>query len=55
MEVIKASKGRILTDGTIYATEIRLGDWDEKGNYHEITVEEYEKIMEAETTVLNKN
>ena len=48
MELIKASEGMIFTDGTIYATEIRLGDWDSADNYHEITQEEYEKIMEAE-------
>ena len=47
--VIKAQKGKILTNGTIYATEIKLGDWDSKDNYHEITQEEYEKIIEAES------
>lgn len=45
MEIIKASEGMILTNGTVYAKEVRLGDWDDKSNYYEITQEEYEKII----------
>ena len=48
MKIIKANEGMILTNGTVYAKEVRLGDWDDRCNYHEITQEEYEKVMEAE-------
>lgn len=48
MEFIKASEGMILTDGTVYAKEIRLGNWDSAENYREITQEEFEKLTEAE-------
>lgn len=43
---IKASEGMVLTNGVLYATEIDLGDWDSADNYHEIAIEEYERIME---------
>ena len=42
---IKASEGMMLTNGTIYALEIDLGDWDSAENYHEIPIAEYEKRM----------
>lgn len=46
---IKANENMILTNGTVYASEIRLGDWDSKDNYYEITIEEYqEKMKELE-------
>ena len=45
---IKASEGMMLTNGSLYATEIDLGDWDSAENYHEITIEEYERIMKEE-------
>ena len=46
--LIKANENMILTNGTIYATEIRLGDWDSKDNYYEITKDEYETIMKEQ-------
>ncbi len=52
MEIIKASDGMVLTNGTIYAKEIRLGDWDDKSNYLEITYEEYENLTKTEAEVM---
>lgn len=46
-KTITASEGMILTNGIDYGFEIALGDWDSEENYHEITVAEYEAIMEA--------
>lgn len=42
---ITASKGMILTNGEAYGEEIYLGINDVPENWHEITKEEYEKIM----------
>ena len=42
---IEASEGMMLTNGTLYAIEIDLGDWDSEENYYEIPIEEYEKRM----------
>lgn len=43
--MIEANEGFILTDGNVYATKIRLGNWDKAENYREITKEEYEAII----------
>ena len=43
--VITASEGMMLTNGEIYASSVRLGDWDSEENWHEITKEEYEAKM----------
>jgi hypothetical protein len=43
--VIEADEGMMLTDGNIYASSVRLGDWDSADNWHEVTKEEYEKKM----------
>ncbi len=43
--LIKASEGMMLTNGTVYALEVDLGDWDSADNWQEITLEEYEKRM----------
>ena len=46
---VKADEGMILTDGkSIYASFLRLGDFDSADNYHEITKEEYEAILQAQ-------
>ena len=47
---LKASEGMLLTDGEIYAKVLVLGDWDSESNYHEITEDEYNKIMEGGET-----
>ena len=46
-KVLTASEGMLLTDGTIYVKRIELGDWDSAENYTEISVEEYEKRLQA--------
>lgn len=43
---IKASEGMMLTNGDVYALEVDLGKWDSADNWHEITLEEYEKLLE---------
>ncbi len=45
---IKASEGMMLTNGEIYAFELDLGNWDSEKNYHEIPIEEYEKMVTAD-------
>ena len=50
IEIIKLipSEGMVLTNGETYSTEVYLGKNDSPNNWHEITVEEYEKILEKE-------
>ena len=43
--IITASSGMVLTNGETYGSSVRLGDWDSPENWHEITIEEYEKII----------
>ena len=44
--ILYADKGKVLTNGEIYATQIYLGANDSPYNYYEITEEEYQIIME---------
>ena len=46
--VVGASEGHILTNGVSYGSPVALGIGDSADNWHEIPVEEYEKIMEKE-------
>lgn len=50
IELIKLtpSEGMVLTNGETYSTEVYLGKNDSADNWHEITVEEYEKVLEKE-------
>lgn len=50
IELIKLtpSEGMVLTNGETYSTEVYLGKNDSADNWHEITVEEHEKILEKE-------
>lgn len=43
--VLRASEGRMLTNGTAYGKTVALGKGDSPDNWHEITIEEYNKIM----------
>ena len=43
---LKATEGMIYTNGETYGREIFLGSGDSPDNWHEITEEEYNKIME---------
>ena len=43
--IITANEGYMLTNGEIYASSVRLGDWDKAENWHEVTVEEYEATL----------
>ena len=46
---IYASEGMRLTNGVIFGKVIDLGEGDSSDNYHEITEEEYNKLMEEIT------
>lgn len=45
---IVASEGMILTDGAIYGTKIFLAEGRDSADFYEISLEEYERIMEQE-------
>ena len=42
---LTADRGKVLTNGEAYGTEIYLGKGDSPENWHEITAEEYEAIL----------
>lgn len=50
-KVIKASEGHILTNGEVYGTKIYLAEGVNADDYHEITLEEYNNLMEAESEI----
>ena len=45
LKKLTASEGMVLTNGETYSKEIYLGTNDSAYNWHEITDEEYEKIL----------
>ena len=45
---IKASKGKILTDGETYAEMISLSENNKGSEFYEISVEEYNEILKAQ-------
>lgn len=46
--VIYADEGYVLTNGEIYGKQIFLAEGVSEADFHEITEEEYEKMMNAE-------
>lgn len=52
-EKIEARNGMILTNGEIYGRTIFLGTNLNKEDFHEITVEEYERILAEEAEKQN--
>lgn len=46
--ILKASEGKILTNGSAYGKTVYLGCTDKEENWHEISEEEYAKIKEKE-------
>ena len=47
--LLKASEGKILTNGNAYGKVVALGAGDKAENWYEIPIEEYEKTLEEET------
>ena len=47
--LLNADEGKVLTDGTIYGKHIYLGDGRDASAFHEITEEDYEKILKAQS------
>lgn len=52
-KVIYAEEGKILTDGTLYGTQIFLADGVSEDNFYEITQEEYEKLFEKANEIVD--
>ena len=46
--VLCADAGKVLTDGTVYGKTVFLADGRSAEEFHEITEEEYEAVLEAE-------
>lgn len=53
-KIITATDGHILTDGEIYGTEIMLAEGLDGADLYEITLEEYNAILEAESCSLHE-
>lgn len=49
---ITADDGKMLTNGKVYGKVLILGYGDSVDNYHEISVEEYEKLLETDEEVI---
>lgn len=45
MTTLYADEGKVITNGTDYGTTISLAEGVDASEYHEISIEEYNKIM----------
>ena len=50
--VLKAKDGFVYTDGEIYGDTIYLAEGADASKFHEITTEEYKKILEEENNLI---
>lgn len=46
--ILRADDGKILTNGNAYGATVALGVGDSADNWHEISLEEYATILDAE-------
>ena len=53
LKKMMASDGMVLTNGEAYGKEVYLGKNDSAENWHEITDEEYKKILEEQEKEIN--
>lgn len=51
--ILYAEDGHVLTDGEIYGKQIFLGEGVSADNFHEITDEEYQKILDEQRAVFS--
>ena len=51
---LTASDGMVLTNGEAFGKEIYLGVNDSADNWHEITEEEYNKILAEQEAAINE-
>ena len=51
---LTASEGMVLTNGEAFGKEIYLGVNDSADNWHEITEEEYNKILAEQEAAINE-
>ena len=51
---IEAREGYILSDGETYGTWIRLAEGVDASKFHEITIEEYNRKLEAEAGAVER-
>lgn len=47
-KILKASEGHILTNGTVYGTEVWLAEGASGEDFYEITLEEYNAMLDSE-------
>ena len=50
--IIYADEGKVLTNGTTYGTTIFLAEGETADNYYEISIEEYEAMINVETEII---